>query len=58
MSAPTPGRGPVWWHLLAAVALSALYESLFLELSNGELFDEGWPLGAAMQLQAGGRLYQ
>ena len=58
MSAPTPRRGPVWWHLLAVVALGALYESLFLEHSNGELFDEGWPLSAAMQLQAGGQLYR
>ncbi len=46
-----------WWHLLAIIALSAIYEALFLQYSNGELFDEGWPLNAAMQLHAGRALY-
>jgi hypothetical protein len=49
---------PSWWHLLSLLALSAAYESLFLEHSNGELFDEGWPLKAAGQLHAGGLLYR
>jgi len=51
-------REPVWWHLFALVALSAGYEALFLDYSNGELFDEGWPLNAVMQLRAGGQLYR
>ena len=51
-------RAAPWWHLLLIVALSAGYEALFLERSNGELFDEGWPLYAAMRLHAGGVLYR
>ena len=58
MSQPISLREPLWWHLFALVALSAGYEALFLEHSNGELFDEGWPLNAAMQLHAGGQLYR
>ena len=51
-------RAPRWWHVLLIVALSAGYEALFLDRSNGELFDEGWPLYAAMRLHAGGVLYR
>jgi hypothetical protein len=46
-----------WLHLLAILALSIAYEALFLGYSNGEFFDEGWPLNAAMQLHAGRALY-
>ena len=46
------------WQLLLIVALSAGYEYVFLGRSNGELFDEGWPLYAAMRLHAGGVLYR
>ena len=51
-------RAALWWHVLLIVAASAGYEALFLDRSNGELFDEGWPLYAAMRLQAGGVLYR
>ena len=51
-------RAARWWHVLLIVALSAGYEALFLDRSNGELFDEGWPLYAAMRLHAGGVLYR
>jgi hypothetical protein len=51
-------RAALGWHVLLIVALSAGYEALFLERSNGELFDEGWPLYAAMRLHAGGVLYR
>jgi hypothetical protein len=44
------------WPLACLLALSAGYESLFV--AHGlNLRDEGWPLYAAMQLHAGGTLY-
>ena len=47
----------LWWHLAIVVAVSASYESLFIHHGINRL-DEGWPLYAGMQLQAGGRLYE
>lgn len=45
------------WHLLAIVGISSAFQSLFIHHGISWLFDEGWPLYAAMQLQAGGVLY-
>ena len=45
------------WHLLAIVGISSAFQSLFIHHGIGWLFDEGWPLYASMQLQAGGVLY-
>jgi hypothetical protein len=45
-----------WIHLGLVVALSAAYESVFIHHGLNAM-DEGWPLYAAMQLHAGGRLY-
>ena len=45
------------WHLLAIVGISSAFQSLFIHHGIAWLFDEGWPLYAAMQLQAGGVLY-
>ena len=45
------------WHLLTIVGISSAYQSLFIHHGIAWLFDEGWPLYAAMQLQAGGLLY-
>ena len=50
-------RNPVGWHLLVLVAVSVAYESLFIHHGIAWLFDEGWPLYAAMRLHAGGVLY-
>ncbi len=44
------------WHLALLIALSAGYESLFIGRGLNPR-DEGWPLYAAMQLHAGGTLY-
>ena len=43
-------------HLLAVVAVSVGYESLFMHHGLNR-FDESWPLYAAMRLHAGGVLY-
>lgn len=51
-------RDPAVWHVLLILVVSASYESLFIHRGIGWLFDEGWPLYAAMQLHAGGVLYQ
>ena len=50
-------RAPVL-HCLLIVAVSWAYESLFLQHGIGWLFDEGWPLYAAMKLHKGGVLYE
>lgn len=51
------GRDWTSLHVLLIVAISAGYESLFLH-HGLNVVDEGWPLYAAMQLHAGGTLYQ
>jgi hypothetical protein len=57
VSSPHAGvRDPRAWHVLVVLAASAGYESLFLH-HGLNLVDEGWPLYAAMQLHAGGTLY-
>jgi hypothetical protein len=53
-----PNRNVLWWHLVAIVAVSVAFESLFIHHGVAWLFDEGWPLYAAMQLHAGGSLYR
>lgn len=58
MSAASPLRNAVWWHVAALVSVSAAYRSLFVHHGIGWLFDEGWPLYAAMQLHAGAVLYR
>lgn len=47
----------MWIHVIALVALSAGFESLFLHRGLNAI-DEGWPLYAAMRLHEGGVLYQ
>jgi hypothetical protein len=54
----SPLRNPLGWHLVAIVGVSAAFESLFIHHGIAWLFDEGWPLYAAMQLHDGGVLYQ
>jgi hypothetical protein len=44
-------------HVALIVIVSGAFESLFIHHGIGWLFDEGWPLYAAMQLHAGGALY-
>jgi len=44
------------WHLALLIAVSAGYESLFIRRGLN-VRDEGWPLYAAMQMHAGGTLY-
>lgn len=44
-------------HLALIVGVSCAFESLFIHHGIGWLFDEGWPLYAAMQLHRGGTLY-
>ncbi len=56
MSAPAR-QDPVRWHLPLLLAVAAGYEWLFLR-HGISLIDEGWPLYAAMRLQAGGTLYR
>lgn len=46
------------WPLLLLVAVSVGYESLFIHHGIAWLFDEGWPLYAAMRLHEGGVLYR
>ncbi len=46
------------WHLLVILLVSAGFESLFIHYGIGWLFDEGWPLYAAMRLHEGGVLYK
>jgi hypothetical protein len=48
---------PLVWQLALVVAVSAAYEALFVHYGIGWLYDEGWPLYAAMRLHAGGVLY-
>jgi len=50
-------RSQETWHVVLVVAASAAFESLFIHHGISWLFDEGWPLYAAMQLQSGGTLY-
>jgi hypothetical protein len=50
-------RNPVVWHVAALLVVSSAYESLFIHHGIAWLFDEGWPLYAAMQLHDGGVLY-
>jgi len=50
-------RRPETWHVALVVAVSAGFESLFVHHGIAWLFDEGWPLYAALQLHAGGTLY-
>jgi hypothetical protein len=52
-----PARRATLWHILLIVAVSGAYESLFLQHGIAWLFDEGWPLYAAMRLHSGGVLY-
>lgn len=50
-------RSSLVWQVLVVLVVSVGYESLFL--NHGiNVVDEGWPLYAAMQLHAGGTLYQ
>lgn len=44
-------------HLALIIFVSCAFESLFIHHGIGWLFDEGWPLYAAMQLHQGGTLY-
>ncbi len=44
------------WHLALLTAVSVVYESRFIRRGLN-VRDEGWPLYAAMQLHAGGTLY-
>jgi hypothetical protein len=44
------------WHLALLTAVSVVYESQFIRRGLN-VRDEGWPLYAAMQLHAGGTLY-
>jgi hypothetical protein len=44
-------------HLALIICVSAAFESLFIHHGIGWLFDEGWPLYAAMSLHDGGVLY-
>jgi hypothetical protein len=44
------------WHLALLVPLSAWWESVFIHRGLN-IRDEGWPLYAAMQMHAGGTLY-
>jgi hypothetical protein len=48
--------GSWFWHLAILIPISAAYESLFIR-AGLNVRDEGWPLYAAMQMHAGGRLY-
>jgi hypothetical protein len=50
-------RGTLVWQLLVVLAASTAFESLFVHHALN-LADEGWPLYAAMRLQAGGTLYR
>jgi hypothetical protein len=52
-----PPRDPVWWHLALVLVVSVSYEWAFVRHGLNP-YDEGWPLYAAMQLQAGGALYR
>lgn len=59
-AATTPdrsARGVLFFHVALIVIASGAFESLFIYHGIGWLFDEGWPLYAAMQLHAGGVLY-
>ena len=44
-------------HWLAVAGVSIAFESLFVHHGIAWLFDEGWPLYAAMRLHQGGTLY-
>lgn len=45
------------WQLALVLTVSAVYESAFLHYGLS-LYDEGWPLYAAMRLHGGGTLYR
>ncbi|MDG2051239.1 MAG: glycosyltransferase family 39 protein [Myxococcota bacterium] len=49
--------GSTWSHVLLLVSVSLVFEWAFVG-TNLNLLDEGWPLYAAMQLHAGGTLYE
>jgi len=51
------GADSTWAHVLLIGAVSLTFELAFVG-TNLNLLDEGWPLYAAMQLHAGGTLYQ
>ena len=51
-------RDALFWHILLILAVSGSYELLFVHHGIGWLYDEGWPLYAAMQLHEGGVLYE
>jgi hypothetical protein len=55
--ASRPLRSPTWWHVPALVAVAVAYQSLFIHHGIAWLFDEGWPLYAAMRIHEGGVLY-
>ena len=46
-----------WPHVILLVSVSMVFEWAFVG-TNLNLLDEGWPLYAAMQLHAGGALYE
>jgi hypothetical protein len=46
----------MWWHLALILAASIAFETAFLH-HGLNVYDEGWPLYAAMQLHAGGVLF-
>jgi len=46
----------MWWHLALVLAASISFEAAFLH-HGLNVYDEGWPLYAAMQLHAGGSLF-
>lgn len=50
-------RAGRWWPVLVVVVVSTAWELSFVHHGIAWLFDEGWPLYAAMQLHAGGTLY-
>lgn len=57
---PKPGGTTVdatWVHVLLVAVVSISFELSFVA-TNLNMVDEGWPLYAAMQLHAGGTLYQ
>lgn len=47
---------PLWWQVPLLLVVSTAIQSMFLDYGINRL-DEGWPLYAAMQMHAGGVLY-
>lgn len=56
-SARCPGAWETLAHVGLIIAVCGGFDALFLHHGIGWLFDEGWPLYAAMQLHQGGTLY-